>query len=1176
MSIRFVLGRAGMGKTRYFIDMIKDKLISDPAGDPIILIVPEQSTFQMEQAFLEKEDNGLEGSDKDIEGFTRLHILSFERLSKKVLQMTGGDNKAHLTDTGKEMILKGLIQDRLNEGSIEFLKKAANQRGFVDKLSNLIREAKMYNISPEDFVIDRLNEEKSEENKEENTEDVLDKKLQEISFLFDDYQKHVEDSYLHQEDYYFKAYEKIDEFELLHNSEVYVDGFFGFTPRELMMLEKIMLNVSYMEISLTLDPLLLQNKNQKNITEVDLFYPVIETYNRLTQMALKNNIDILDQVELPSKDKHRFNEADELYLLEKNWDKISPREVYTDEPQNIELIQASNRRGEVEKIARKILIEVKQDSKRFKDISIIVRDFDDYEPIIKSVFSKYDIPYFIDKKEIVYYHPLVELFRSVLEIVMSDFSYESVFRYLKTDLVDVSRDEVDKLENYVLAHGIKGRQWIMDEPWGYVLDTDLENLDDKVSKKDKQTLEEIDVTRDKIVKVLKPIYESLKIGKHKQAYTAKEITLKLWELIEELNVPLKLQEWIEDNKSSKEHYEMQFNTQVWDVSVDLFDELVYYLGDKKMSVYEYLQVLEQGFENISLGLIPPSLDQVVVGSVERSRQHDIKSIYLLGLCEGSFPASFLESGIFNDRERLVLRDKGIELAPTTEKKLYDEQFWAYVTLTRAREKLVLSYPLAGQDGGTLHPSPIIDNIKRIIPSLEEEYFHEDLTEDELDILINPKNLIPIMVQQMQKMDEPSSFWKNVLSVIKEDYIDELKQNPAYLGLSYKNQVTKLPDNYIDEKYDGVLKSSVSALENYCSCPFMFLAGRMLKLKEREFYRLDPLGFGILYHAVLKLFFEKLNEEGLSWKDVSSEEIETFIDEILEKLSGRLKSKILESSERNRYVTEKLKEHLNNAISILAEHEIKDGFSPLYAELEFGEKREVPPLEIEIDGGRKLKLEGKIDRIDEAKIDGEKYVRVIDYKGQTRPIDLKELYYGINLQLPVYLLVVVKNSKHLLDIDSKSVKPGGMLYFGIKSPVITSETPLTKEEADKKFRNKMKMDGYILADEGVYNAMTGGRDDLLKQKYSTKQGRFTARSRVLDIDDFSQVLNFSEKRLAMLAGEICEGNFDISPYKMGTDTPCGYCSYNPVCQFDLRFDGNNYRRIGDKDNYLELITGELED
>ncbi len=1163
LSLRFILGRAGMGKTSYITSKITENLISDPTGSPIILIVPEQSTFQMEQKILQNEE---------IQGFTRLHILSFDRMSKKVLEMKGGSCKTYLSDLGKEMILRRIVQERLNEGDLKVLEKAAKQRGFVDKLSGFIREAKMYNIFPEELSsLDKI-----KTGVYEKGHDTLDKKIEEISLIYDDYENFIHDNYLHQEDYYLKAYEKMAQFSLLSKSQVYVDDFFGFTPREIMLLEKILLTASEVEISLTMDPLLLRPEYASKINQVDLFYPVLETYNKINHLARKNNVEILEPEVLPHGNEHRFGGSKELRLLEKNWDKVYPVEIYADKCEKVELIQASNRRGEVEKIARKILTDIRENKLRFKEISIILRDFEDYEPLIKSVFSNYEIPYFIDKKEDIHYHPLVELLRAVLEIILSNWSYESVFRFLKTDLVGLDRDQMDKLENYVLAHGIKGGDWLMDRPWNYLLQTDLDNLEDEISKSQESYLNEINKTRDKVVEILKPTFDLLKSGKYRETFTVKEISLELWNLLDRMEIPSKLKDLILESKVQNKHYEMQFNTQVWANIVQMFEELIEFLGDKDMNLRDYLHVLEEGFQNISMGLLPPSLDQVVIGSIERSRQHNIKSLYIMGMCEGAFPASFLESGLFNDKERLLLRDQKIELAPTTEKKLFDEQFWAYIAFTRAKNKMVLSYPLSAQDGSSLHPSSLLNGIKRILPTLEEEYFHEDILAADLDFLTSPNKLAPVvtckLINSTKEAGEIPPFWQEVLNVLQTDYPDEFKKNKVFQGLEYKNEVKSLLGNYVDDKSDGKLKSSVSAMENYSACPFMYYASRVLKLQEREYYRLDPLGFGILYHAALKHFFERLKQEEISWKDVTETQIETYLDQILSILSERLKNKILEDSSRNKYIREKLKEHLVNAISILAEHEIEGGFSPAYAELGFGSRGDLPPYKIELSEGRTLEIEGKIDRVDEGELEGRKYIRVIDYKGRARPLDLLELYNGINLQLSVYLLVIIENSNFLWNIDT--IYPAGMLYFGIRSPLVTTTGPLSLQEARKMLRNTMKMEGYILEDEEVFNSMTGGREDLLKQKYSKNKGRFTSNSRVLDIEEFDTLLKYTEEKIREVGNEICQGEFDILPYKAGTSTPCGFCPYHPVCQFDPRFSANNYRRIGTEADYLRLMSKKL--
>ncbi|OWZ82836.1 helicase-exonuclease AddAB subunit AddB [Natranaerobius trueperi] len=1151
MTLRFLLGRSGSGKTRYIIDKIIQDLKEQPSGPPILLIVPEQATFQMEQAILRSE----------ISGFSRLHILSFQRLSRRILEEQGGISNSQLTDTGKEMILKSLLLDRKDE--FQVLGQVATKSGFSEKLARLISEAKMYQITPDKFS----------EVKERVSIPHLQQKLDEIEMIYRDYDRYLENyEYQHQEDQLTRAGEKVDTTNFLQKSTCYIDGFVGLTPQELKILSGLLKKVQHVDFALTLDP----NFTLKARDELNLFFPTLETYNQVKEIAIENSLEVLDSIEFfnsKTQVSPRFEKSLFINHLEQEWGKPRP-EPYNEKPDDITVVEATNLRNEIDKIAREIELYVRKEEIRYRDVAVITRDLESYEPVIKAIFSDYNIPFFIDRKESIHHHPLVEFIRSSLETIITNWSYEPVFRMLKTNILPVNYDEIFKLENYVLAHGIKGKEWLKDEDWDYYLDFDLESQN--IGKGYQKYLNSINKTRYKITDNFSEYFRKLRDRNGKM--TVKEISTEIWKLIDGLGVATQLESWALEAEKRQDFTEMQMHSQIWDALIDLFDQLVAFMGDKQVYLNEYLQILESGLSSVKLGLIPATMDQVLVGTAERTRPHDIKVLLLVGTSEGVFPSKFDDTGLIDDGERRVLKDYQVELAPPTDQKLFEEQFLIYNIITCPSDKLFISYSSADSEGKAMMPSTVITDIKNIFPKLEVE-FQNDCPDNEEPLdkyLVNPEKAISHLIKTMNKVGGPQKLEQDKYKAFEflcQEFTDSVISAYEIKGLDYTNQLSPLSSEIRKIIYPENITGSVSGLENYSQCPFKYFADQKLKLKKREQFKLEAASLGLFYHAGLKLFWDKLCEKNLSWCEVDKETREEINKEIVNILSERLKNKILLTSERYRYFRNKLEDLLNKAVEILALHSNNDGFYPSGCEIGFGEGEELSPLEIPLSCDHSLKLRGRIDRVDKGQKGDETYVRVIDYKGSSRGLDLKQLYFGLDLQLATYLLVTLKQSKELFN---EEVYPAGMLYFGVENPIIPTEAPISKQKADNQIKSTLSMKGYLLDDVELLDSMTKEDEDsqeLLPYKLKKDNG-FYKYSKVLDQTQFEEVMKFIETKLTELGQKIISGEITPYPFKDKNFKACTFCDYLSVCQFDLNFEEHEFWHLPKAKDYLSQIIEDV--
>ncbi|NLW07582.1 MAG: helicase-exonuclease AddAB subunit AddB, partial [Clostridia bacterium] len=726
-------------------------------------------------------------------------------------------------------------------------------------------------------------------------------------------------------------------------------------------------------------------------------------------------------------------------------------------------------------------------------------------------------------------------------------------------------------ENYVLAHGIRGRQWLEPEPWRYKSRYSLEeDLDPETSDEE---LEIINTIRQQASRHLLAFYRSVKNG---QPLTARRLSAALFELLLQLEVPQQLEEWRRQATATGDLDAAQEHEQVWDGLIELLDELVAALEDAPIEPAEYYAVLDSGLDSLKLRLIPPALDQVVVGSLDRSRQPELEAALLLGVGEGLLPARLPEDATFNDREREELQAAGVELAPQGSVQLFHEEFLAYLALTRSRRFLWLSYPLADSEGKALAPSPLIRRLRQLLPQLQEESVGLELpgSEADLQFLATPRQAAGWLAGILGRGRPLSPLWQEVLTWLCNDR--ERERWLAYLGgIHYRNQVEPLAPDSVARLYPQPLRCSISQLETYARCPFRFFLAYGLRLKERRLYQVDAASMGQFYHAALKLFVEELRSSGTDWGDIDADEASAIIKRVVSDLAPSLQHEIFSSSARYAYLLRKLEQTLQRAIAALSEHARRGQFRPLAVEARFGQQGQLPALVLAAGSKGQLFLEGQVDRIDVAEYQGKKYLRVIDYKSSPLDLKLEDIYYGLSLQLPLYLLAALSAAPALL---GTSAEPAGLLYFAVRNPYLRQKEPLTDAtEIEKRRRRELKMRGLLLAEPEIIKLMDAeviSEPDLLPVQLN-KDGSLRKNAPAVNRQQMQALLNLAQQRAADLARSILSGRVQISPYYRGRDTGCNFCPYRAVCSFDRQIPGVTYRHLkAIKGDFWQLVPAAL--
>ncbi|MFT9597915.1 helicase-exonuclease AddAB subunit AddB [Mesobacillus sp.] len=1140
MSVRLVLGRSGSGKTEMIINEIKDRLISDPQGDPVVYLVPEQMSFLSEYRL---------STDPELGGMIRAQVFSFPRLAWRVLQETGGYTRQHLDSVGISMMIRKIIEDKKDD--LKIFQKAADKNGFVQQMEQMLIEFKRYAINPDELTGKMAAS--SAGNK------ALKDKIHDLELVYRQFEDELFGKYIDSEDYFKLLAEKIPASGYLRNAEVYIDGFYSFTPLELMIIDQLIGTCKRVTIALPVD----QGFKDAQPDELHLFRITGETCSTLYDMIKTKGYELEEDVVLT--EQRRWKD-ESLKHLESEFD--SRPAVKYNGAAAIHIAQAANRRAELEGVARKILGLARDKGYRYRDIAVLMRG-SEYREVLETIFDDYGLPYFIDQKRNMLHHPLIELVRSSLETVLGNWRYEPIFRAVKTDLLfpegvnlNKMREQMDVLENYVLAYGIQGVKWTKKERWKYRRIRGLEYDGVAQTDAEKQTEQELNDLRMLITSPLLRMARRLK-----RADTGRKLSEAVYLFMEELDIPAKLEAWRMAAEQEGRLVEAREHEQAWNAIINLLDQFVEMLGDTKVAPKQFVSILDAGFESLRFSLIPPAIDQILVADLEKTRLADVKVAFVIGVNEGVLPAKMTEEGIFADDDRELLQSKGIKLAPSSRTKLLDENFIAYKAFVTPSEQLYISYPIANEEGKALMPSSFIKRISDLFPEHQSHFFLPDpseLPEDEqIEYAAGENVALSYLTSQLQlkKRNYPVyDFWWDVYDYYLKNHQWADTARKVLSSLFYENRTKQLSEEVTKELYGDEIQASVSRMELFNSCPFSHYVQHGLKLRDRQIFRLEAPDIGDLFHAALKEIAETVMQQNLSWAQLTRAQAEELARDAVQKLAPKLQNEILMSSNRHHYIRQKLQNIISRASLVLSEHAKVSGFSPVGLELGFGRQGKLPPLAFSLKNGTRMELMGRIDRVDKAEDDKGMYLRVVDYKSSVKDVNLTEVYFGVALQMLTYLDIIITHSPLLV---GKTADPAGVLYFHVHNPIVNASKMLTLDEIEEEILKRFKMNGLLLSDENVIRMMDKGLDTGSSQIISAgfkKDGSLLKSSKVASKEDFDHLRQFVRHKYVETGNRIVSGIVDVAPYKLKDRAPCTFCSFKPVCQFDQGVESNDFRKL----------------
>ncbi|MFR3386515.1 MAG: helicase-exonuclease AddAB subunit AddB [Lachnospiraceae bacterium] len=1108
MPLKFVFGPSGSGKSSYLYQHVIQESMKYPERNYIVL-VPEQFTMQTQKDLVMMHER---------KGIMNIDVLSFARLAYRVFEETGGGGLPVLDDEGKNLILRKIAGDY--ESELKMLGGHMKKQGYISEVKSVISEFTQYDIG--EYEIERVMESAGESSR-------LYYKLADIRLLYRGFTDYLREKYITKEELLDVLSREVEKSERLKNSTVVLDGFTGFTPVQDRLLGELMRHCREVIVTVTMDrrenPYVYEHPYQ-------LFALSKQMVTSLLQIAKQNKIPVEEPVELYDHVPWRFKEQEALAFLEKHLFRYGAG-AYEKEQEQVKLHLAKNPREEAYAVAEQVRRMMREDGYRLRDIGVIVSDMDVYADHLKQAFIKYDIPFFMDHKRSILLNSFVEYIRSVLHMAEQSFSYESVFRFLRTNLAGFTYEEIDELENYVIGLGIKGyKHW--QEKWTRKLKGMAQENLDKMNHYRRQLVEKVDG----LIYVLR-----------QRRKTVADITRAIYEFMVQENLQVRLAEQEELFKAKGELALAREYAQIYRIVIELFDKFVELLGDEEVSLSEYCKLLDAGLEEARVGVIPPEVDQVVIGDMQRTRLKDIKALLFAGANDVYLPGALLRTGLLSELDREKFAREKLTLSAGGKEKAYVQKFYLYLNLTKPSEKLDIYYSKVSADGKSVRPSYLIQELQKLFPKLKVRDEERYLKEQELTENIGFDRMIREFVQ---KRHETDGAWCELYNWYKKNPKWQEKVERFLEAGYYRKPLDALTEEAAKRLYGEEFETSITRMERFAVCAFSHFLTYGLGLREREEYDFQAADLGNVCHRALERFSYKVERETGDWLKLTEEQRNQYVEESVEEAIADYGNSILYSSSRNAYLIVRMKRMLEKTVWALTKQLAAGDFKPSAYEMRFAN--------------------GKIDRVDTCEDGDCIYVKVIDYKTGSKSFDVTALYHGLQLQLMVYMdaALQLEQKKH----PQKEILPAGVFYYRIQDPLI--DRPKEGEEQESILK-ELKPDGMISLEKEVLEHLDHcmvGESSVIPVKYN-KNGSLSKSSKAASAQDFYLMMKYAVNKVEEIRQKILSGDVKVNPYRRGTETSCDYCSYRQICGFDTKMEGYRYREIDvmSVDKVIQAIKGE---
>lgn len=1129
MSLRFCFGPSGSGKSHRIYEEIMQRAAEEP-GRNFLIIVPDQFTMQTQKDLVMR-------SDRD--GILNIDVLSFGRLSHRILEEVGTKEMPVLDDTGKSLVLQKVAADLKEQ--LPAMGSLLHKQGYIHEVKSAISEFMQYGISTQDM--DKLITSAQKRG-------ALAMKLKDLKTLYRGFQDYIRDHFITTEETLDVLRRSLSKSKILKGSVVVFDGFTGFTPIQNRLIQELMRVCAETIVTVTIgvgeDP-------YKMDGEQKLFHLSKKTVADLEKLAAEAEVERGEDLFVKGG-PNRFAKAPALHYLEQNLFRYQ-YEPYAGEQQEIHMFEALSPREEVHQTALYIRHLIREQGMTYWDIAVVIGDLEGYASYVETEFGQLEIPCFLDRTRGIVLNPMIEYIKSALQLYIKDFSYDTVFHFLRSGMSDISREEIDELENYVIRTGARGYR-----TYSRLFTRRTEELQENAEgseQAEEKTMERLNRIRQQFMDAV----EILHMGSQEKAG---DYVSHLYDFLEQNQVQQKLLNYQQQFEKEGDLSRAREYAQIYRLVMDLLDQVYELLGEEEISRQEFADILEAGFGEITVGTIPQNVDRIVVGDMERTRLKQVKVLFFLGVNDGNIPKNASKGGIISDMDREFLIESGTEMAPSPRQQMYIQRLYLYLNMTKPSEQLYLSYAKVNSEGKGIRPSYLIDTVRKLFPAMSVEY---------------PQNRSRL--EQIEGRQEGARYLAEELREYVEGTLPEEERQDFYLmyrayeaDTAGRDLLTRAAFRRYRESglsrivaralYGQQLENSVSRLETYAACACRHFLQYGLSLQEREEFGFEASDMGTVYHAVLENFAGKLAESNLTWWDFTEDFAAKAVKESVEAYAAIYGETVLYSSARNEYAITRMSRILTRTVLTLQKHLKQGSFQPDDYELSFRFAEDLDSIHVDLSEDEKMHLQGRIDRIDVAEDAEHVYVKVIDYKSGNRKFDLAALYYGLQLQLVVYMnaAMEMESRKH----PDKEIVPAALLYYHIDDPTIETPVELTDEQINEQILAKLRMNGVVNSDPRVVERLDRYMQDksVVIPVEKKKDGSFSARSGVLSREEMQLISSYVDAKIRSIGREILDGKIAANPYEKGNEEACTYCAYKKVCGFDGSIPGYEKRQLEDLD------------
>lgn len=1110
-------GRESVDKEKFIYETIRERGFD--AASPVIVLVPDQYTLEAErEAFRIMDKDALIGLD----------VSSISRLGHNVLKEVGQGDISFIDKYGRQMLLTGLLAELKDELTV--YSDNVRKPSFIEMVNDYISELKQYDVTPE--MLEHMTCELAGES-------ALSMKMKDLIRIYRAYDHSIEGKYTDSEDYIELFLEKADRSKMLADARIWVYGFDSFAPKSLKVLGRLMGICSEVNVVLTYDV---------NSSDEDLFGLTGKVIENLRDAASDNGarIGCLQSIKSAFPDgRYQVTGKDrEISHIERELFTLVPHPLKEEEnegaSEGVTITEAANYYNEAESAASYILHLVRDKGYRYRDIAVICNDRESLGSALERAFDEYSIPCFLDNKRNISDSGVAIYISALLSACVYGMRTRDIFRALKTGLSELGQEEVERLENYAICYKIDRYRWNREFSFG----------------KDRYSEEELEALESSRAKVAALFGGLRSLIEKKQTY--KEFLTAFYTyLTEKAHLTEKLDILMKAQKDAGLRDLADETRQIWNMIVSIFDQIDNILGDKDFDAEEFLQIFTVGLKQAEIGIMPPSPDDLMIGTMQRTRVGRIKALIIVGANEGVIPQGHGSGGLFAEQEEETLADSGLEACRSNEVRKQEERLAIYRNLSRPSRELWISYTASDAEGGKLRRSEMIDDLERLFPY--KKTGRDVLNTGRAEDLISGRrstlrHLCDALVREKNGI-EPDPVWRHVLEWYRDKEPDTVKSIEA--GLGFTNRADSIGSDLSETMLSGIGHDSlsVSRLEGYAKCPFAYFVDYGLKPEERRIFEAGSREIGDVYHESLMRITTKLTEEGL-WSTISEDEIRDLVRETVKSERETYGAGLFRYSGGDSYRADRAEQTILDAVNVLVSHARAGKIKDSRYEERFGRSHRVPPVEVDL-GGKKVYIEGIIDRMDILENDR---VKIMDYKSGTHELTDSSIRAGYTLQLMVYMKAAEQHIR----------KPAGVFYFylGTKGIDISGESEIEiGKEIDTEKAAELRspsMKGILINDPETITEVLGddekGKIASIKKKksgeYSGSQG-----SVVMEEGDFRDLEDAVDCKIREITEGITSGRIDIHPMRKKKERiACKYCKYLGICRFNTAFKGCSYNTI----------------